>query len=188
METTPQPQDPDDPRAALAVAADASRRLTDHLTLASGPLVALGAAVAVQVATAAVGIAAQTTAGLALVLSGFAVFLAVAGGVLHRFRRTHGVRVDGLVSQVLLGPGASASVVYLAAVAGAIWAAFGGRWWLVALAAAAAGTGCALGVRAWWRAYRRDPAGHARGATPRVLVGLAVAACVGFAALLVVGR
>ena len=188
METTPLPQDPDDPRAALAVAADASRRLTDHLALPTGPLVTLAVAVAVQVATAAVGIAAQTTAGLALVLAGFAVFLAVAGGVLHRFRRTNGVRVDGLVSQVLLGPGASASVVYLGAVAGAVWAAFGGRWWLVALAAVAAGAGSAVGVHAWWRTYRRDPAAHARGATPRVLVGLAVAACAGLAALMVVGR
>ena len=55
------------------------------------------------------------------------------------------------------------------------------------MAAVAAGVGCALGARHWWHAYRHDPAAHARGASPRVLGVLAVVACLGCAALLVLG-
>ncbi len=179
--------DPDDPRAALAVADQARRRLTTGLRLPAGTLPSLGAAVALQVGTASYGIAAQTRAGLGVVLAGLAVFLAVAALVLHRFRRTNGVRVDGLASQVVLAAGATTSLVYLGALAAGIWAAFASQWWLVVLAAAVAGTGCALGLRRWWGTYRDDPAAHAGGASPRVLAALAVVALLGFAALVVLG-
>ena len=107
--------------------------------------------------------------------------------MLHRFRRGNGVRVDGLTSQIVFAAGASASLVYLGALAAGIWAAFASLWLLVAVAAAAGGTGCALGVRHWWHAYQLDPAAHARGASPRVLGAFAVVACLGFAALLLLG-
>jgi hypothetical protein len=149
--------------------------------------VVLAGAVAVQLGAAAYGIAAQTVAGLAVVLAGLVVFVGVAALMLHRFRRVNGVRVDGLTSQIVFAAGASASLVYLGAFAAGIWAAFASLWWLVALAAVAGGIGCALGVRRWWHAYQRDPAAHARGASPRVLGAFAVVACLGFAALMLFG-
>ena len=85
------------------------------------------------------------------------------------------------------GPGPPPRSVYLAALAAATWAAFASLWWLVAVAAVVGGVGYALGARHWWHAYRHDPAAHARGASPRMLGALAVLACLGFAALLVVG-
>jgi hypothetical protein len=185
MESIPVHQDPDDPRTALAVADQARRRLTTGLRLPAGLYLVLATAVAVQLGAAAYGIAAQTVAGLAVVLAGLAVFLGVAALMLHRFRRINGVRVDGLASQIVLAAGASASLVYLGALAAGIWAALESLWWLVAVAAVAGGVGCALGARHWWHAYRHDPAAHARGASPRLLGALAVVACLGFAALLV---
>jgi hypothetical protein len=66
----------------------------------------------------------------------------------------------------------------------ATWAAFDSRWWLVAVAAVVGGVGYAFGARRWWHAYQHDPAAHAGGASPRVLVVLAVLACLGLVALL----
>lgn len=169
------------------MADDARRRLTAGLRLPTGFYPALATGIAVQVGAAAYGIAAQTVAGVAVALGGAAVFLGVAALLLHRFSRVNGVRVDGLASQVVLAAGARASLVYLGALAVGIVAAFDSRWWLVAVAAVVAGAGCALGVRHWWRAYRQDPAAHAGGASPRVLAALAVVACLGRAALLVLG-
>lgn len=169
------------------MADDARRRLTAGLRLPTGFYPVFAAGIAVQVGAASYGIAAQTVAGVAVALAGVAVFLGVAALLLHRFSRINGVRVDGLASQVVLAAGAGASLVYLGALAVGIVAAFGSRWWLVAVAAVAAGAGCALGVRHWWHDYRHDPAAHARGASPRVLAVLAVVACLGCAALLVLG-
>lgn len=187
MESSAARPDPDSPRAALAAADEARHRLTAGLRPPTGLHPALALGIAVQIGTAAAGIAAQTVSGLALVLAGLAVFLGVAALLLHRFRRINGVRVDGLTSQIVLLAGTPASLLYLAALAAAIWAAFGSLWWLVAVAAAAGGVGCALAARTWWRGYRQDPTGHARGASPRVLGALAVLAGLGFAALLLVG-
>ena len=140
-----------------------------------------------QIGTAAVGIAQQTAAGIALLTAGLAVFLFVAALALHQFRRINGVRVDGLGSQIVLGTGTTSTLVYLGTLAAATWAAFESLWWLVAVAAVAGGAGYALGVRQWWHAYRHDPVAHASGASPRLLAALAVLACLGLAALLVVG-
>lgn len=147
----------------------------------------LAIAVAVQIATAAVGIAEQSLGGLGLVLAGLAVFLMAAAGLLHRFRRINSVRVDGFASQLVLGAGTFSSLAYVGAFGAATWAAFERAWWLVALAAVLGGLGYAVGARQWWRAYRGDPAQHAGGVSPRVLAGLGVLALVGFAALVVVG-
>ena len=187
MENNPVRQDPDDPRSELAVAEQARERLATGLRLPRGLHPALAAAVAVQVGTAAYGIAAQTVAGLAVALAGVAVFLGVAALALLQFRRINGVRVDGLTSQIVLGTGATSTLVYAGAFGAATWAAFGSRWWLVAAAAVAGGVGYAFDALRWWHAYRNDPAAHAGGASPQVLAALAVLACVGLVALVVAG-
>ena len=133
-------RDPEDPRTALAGADEARRRLTTSLRLPAGFFPVFAAGVAVQVGTAAYGIAAQTVTGVAVALAGVAVFLGVAALLLHRFSRVNGVRVDGLASQVVLAAGASASLVYLGALAVGIVAAFESRWWLVAVAAVVGGS------------------------------------------------
>ena len=187
MESNAAGPSPDSQRTALADADAARHRLTSRLQLPAGFYPALAVAVAVQLGTAAYGIAAQTVAGLAVVLAGLAVFVAVTALLLHQFRRLNGVRVDGLASQIVLAAGAPTSLLYLGALAAAIWAAFGSLWWIVAVAALAGGTGCALGARTWWHRYRDDPAARARGASPQLLGALAVLACLGFAALLLLG-
>ena len=180
-------QSPDDARAELAVVDQSRQRLAAGLRLPTGLHPALATAVAVQVGTAAYGIASQTVAGLVVALAGVAVFLGVAALTLYRFRRINGVRIDGLASQIVLGSGALPTLVYVGSFLAATWAAFESRWWLVAVAAVAGGVGYAYGVSRWWDAYRDDPVAHASGASPRVLTALAVVACLGFVALLVAG-
>ena len=187
MESMWTQQDPDDPRLVLAAADEARERLAAGLRLPTGLHPALAVAVAVQVATAAYGIAAQTTSGLAVALAGLMLFLGVCALALRQFRRINGVRVDGLASQIVLGAGLTSNVVYVGALGAAIWAAFESRWWLVAMAAVAGGAGYAWCALRWWHTYRQDPAAHAGGASPRILAALAAVACVGFVALLVAG-
>ena len=136
---------------------------------------------------AAYGIAAQTTAGLAVALGGVAVSMGMAALLLHQFRRINGVSVDGLSSQIVLGTGGTSTLLYLVAFGAATWAAFESRWWLVATAAVAAGVGYAFGTLRWWHAYRDDPAAHAGGASPRMLAALALLAFLGLVALLIAG-
>ena len=183
MESNQPAHTPDDPRSALAAAEHAQRQLTDGLRLPTGFFPVFGAAVAVQLGTAAYGIAGQTAAGFAVLLAGLVVFLGVAALLLQQFRRTNGVTVGGLASQVIVATGVRSSLAYVGALGAGIWAALGWGWWLVAVAAAAGGIGCALGARHWWRTYRHDPATHARGVSPRQLGALAVLAALGFAAL-----
>lgn len=185
MESSPIRPGSDEQRRDLDLAEDARRRLISGLALPGGFYPALATAVAVQLATAAYGIAAQTATGLAVVLAGLAVFLGVAALALQHFRRINGVRVDGLASQIVLAAGPAASLAYVGTFAAGTWAAFASLWWLVALAAVVGGTGWALGVRRWWLAYQADPAPHAGGVSPRQLGVLALVACLGGAVLLV---
>jgi hypothetical protein len=185
MESNATPQTPNDARSALAQADQARQRLSAGLHLPTGLHPALAGAVAVQVGTAAYGIASQTASGLAVALAGVTVFLGVAALMLYQFRRINGVRVDGLASQIILGTGATSTLVYMCAFGAATWAAFNSRWWLVAAAAMAGGIGYAFSALRWWHAYRNDPAAHAGGASPRVLAVLAVTACLGLVALLI---
>ncbi|MCW2855147.1 MAG: hypothetical protein JWR52_762 [Marmoricola sp.] len=171
----------------LAAADQTRQRLATSLRLPSGLRPALAVAAAVQVSTAAYGIASQTAAGLAVALVGVAVFLGVAALTLSQFRRINGVRVDGLASQIVLGTGAMSTMFYVGAFAAATWAAFDSLWWLVVAAAIAGGAGYAFGVVRWWQAYRHDPAVNAGGASPRVLAALALIACLGLVALLMAG-
>jgi hypothetical protein len=187
MESMAMAQNPDDPRQAIAAADLASHRLATGLRLPRGFHPALAVAVALQIATAAYGIAAQTLTGLAVALAGVAVFLGVAAIALHRFRQVNGVRVDGLTSQVVMGTGPLVTGVYVCAFGAATWAAFESQWWLVVAAAATGGAGYAMGARQWWRAYQQDPTAHADGVSPRMLALLAALACVGLVVLLVNG-
>ena len=174
-------------KAALAAADDAARRLTGRLRLPAGFYPVLAAAIAVQLAASAYGIAAQTTVGLAIVLGGLVFFVAVAALLLHAFRRINGVSLDGLTGRVALAAGTLAGLAYPGALAIAIVAAFQSMWWLVAVAAIAGGVVCALGARQWWAAYRRSPAEHTAGPSPRMLAALAIVGALGFVALMVVG-
>jgi hypothetical protein len=185
MENNSTPQSPDDARSVLAQADQTRQRFANGLRLPTGLHPILAAAVAVQVGAAAYGIAAQTTAGLAVALAGVAVLMGVAALLLYQFRRINGVRVDGLSSQIVLGTGGTSTLVYMGGFGVATWAAFESRWWLVAVAAVAAGVGYEVGTLRWWHSYRHDPAAHAGGVSPRVLVALAVTACLGLVALLI---
>lgn len=185
MESMPLPQRADDPSSVLAEAARARDRLARSLRLPKGIFPALALAVALQVGAAAYGIAAQTADGVAVALAGVMVFLGCAALVLVRFRRINGVRVDGLVSTIILGTGTTSTLVYMGTFAAATWAAFGSRWWLVVTAAVLGGAGYSLSAFVWWRAYRNNPVERAGGASPRMLALLALAAGVGFAVLMV---
>ena len=187
MESDPRRQ-PDDPSSVLAVADQARRRLTAGMRLPRGLLPALAAGIALQVGTAAYGVATHDAAGLVVALAGAAVFLGVAALSLHRFRQVNGVRVDGLASQIVLGTGTLSTAAYVAGFGAGTWAAFASQWWLVAAAAVAGGVGYAVGALRWWQAYQHDPVAHAGGASPRVLAALAVLALLGLGALLLTGR
>jgi hypothetical protein len=187
MESHGRPQSPEDLSQALAAAERASHRLAGGLQLPKWFYPSLAAAVAIQIGTAAYGIAAQSVPGLALALAGVAVFLGVAAAALHRFQQVNGVRVDGLTSQVVMGTGTLATGIYVCTLGAATWAAFEGQWWLVVAAGAACGAGYAVGARQWWRAYQQEPAVHAGGVSPRALAVLAVLACLALVVLLVNG-
>jgi hypothetical protein len=160
---------PSDPTGDLAAAEAARQRLTRSLRLPSWFHSLLGAGIAVQVATAAYGIEEQSGAGLALVGAGCLAFLVVALVLLARFRRLNGVRVEGFASRAVLGTSGRSSMVHLAAMGAAIWAAFEGQPWLVGLLAVAGGAGYAACSRLWWEEYLRDPETHARAESRAVL-------------------
>ena len=185
MESTAPAQLPDDPRSVLAAAGRARDRLSNGLRLPKGLFPALAVGIAVQVGAAAYGVAAQTTAGLAVALAGVTVFLGVAALVLIQFRRINGVRLDGLASTIILGTGTTSTLVYMGTFAAATWAAFESRWWLVGTAAVVGGAAYSLSAFRWWRAYKINPVERAGGASPRMLALLALAAFVGFAVLVV---
>jgi hypothetical protein len=174
--------------------AEASAALTDaetsRATLAHGIATpswfytSISAAIAVQIATTAAGIG----AGEPLVLAaGLAVFAAVAGLQLARFRRVNGVWLGGFASRVVLGTGIPASASYAIALAAALWAAYDELWWLVALWSIAGGAAYALSGRRWLRGYRALPAVHGRGEPAGWLVVAGLAALAGLALLMING-
>jgi hypothetical protein len=75
------------------------------------------------------------------------------------------------------------SLVHMAAMGAAIWAAFEGQPWLVGLAAVAGGAAYAASSQLWWREYLREPATHAPGESRLVLALLAVTFVVALALL-----
>jgi len=163
------------------------QRLASSLRLPTGFAPVLGAAMAVHLGTAALGIEQQTVGGLVLVAAGLGVFGLAAAWLLRRFRAVNGASVGGLRSRAVLGTSHASSAVYAAAFAAATWAAFEGPWWLVGLSALVGGTAYAVCALLWWRTYQGDPAAHARGESTLVL-GLLGLAVVGGAVLLVLGH
>lgn len=186
METPESRPTADEAAAALLDAGSARDQFADRLTLPAWFHTSIGLAIVVQTATLAVGVAAQSSAGIGLAICGLVPFALVAVVQLVRFRRLNGVWVGGLASRVVFGSDATASAVHFLAMGAAIWAAFEAHWWLVGLSAMAGGVGYALcGIR-WMRSYRGDPATHSRGESVLLLAALAVPLFAG-AVLLLVG-
>ena len=186
MESTPEPHIPSaaEASAALNDAEEARATLAQSTKIPSWFFASIGAAVAVQIASTAVGVADPSSTTLAALASGIAILAAVAGVQLARFRQLNGVRLGGLVSRVVFGTGTLASASYAVSAMAAILGAFDKRWWLVATASIIGGALYALNGRRWLRAYRTEPALHARGESLTWLALLTVAALAGLALLL----
>lgn len=168
--------------AAALRQAEISRETLAHAIVSPRSLFAsLGAAVAVQIAAAAVGLG---VGEVWILVAGAALLVVVAGGQLIRFAHVNGVWLGGFVSRVVLGTGAGASLAYAVALAVAIWAGYGSRWWLVAVCAVAGGAAYAFCGWRWMRDYRDHPADLGPGESTLWLVGLALAAGGGLVALL----
>ena len=120
--------------------------------------VAIGAAVAVQVATTALGLAVDAAWARWALAGGLLLFGVVAGVQLWRFTRLNGVRVGGFASRVVFGTATTASFGEAVSIVVAYAAAVRDLWWLVGVAAVAGGVVYVLSGRRWLRAYRREPA------------------------------
>jgi len=184
LEPAPTPED----AAAALVEAEASRtHLAGTLALPSFFYAAIGAAVAVQIATTAFTIADDRGWAQAIRLGGVAPFVLVAAIQLVRFRQLNGVRLGGLASRVVLGTATAAFISYFLALGASGWAAFNRMWWLAAVCAVAGGAAYAMSGLRWWRKYQRDPASHSRGDSAG-LIAIVGALAVAGAVLLVLGR
>jgi hypothetical protein len=189
MESISPSMDPSDAGAQLAAAKALRSRLTEGLRLPPWFHSSIGAAAAIQMASAAVVVARPSFGliGFLGLVGGVVVFLGVAAVQLLRFRRLNGVWVRGLGSQAVLGMGNVSSAVYGFALAGSLYGGLAGHWWLTALAAVAGGAGYALNGRRWWAAYLRNPAKNTDGPPALYAAGCFVLAFAGLA-VLVMGR
>lgn len=178
------PPSPDEASAALADADAARIALAERVAVPPVFLMALGAAVAVQIATTTAGITGATGRPGLLIASGLVLFVVVALGLLAHLRRSSGLWLAGLVNQVVGGTASAAVTSYTVAFWAALWAAFVGNWWLVAVCAAAGGTAYALSGLAWLRRYRADPAAHASGVPAAWLLAIAAAVAAGLLLLI----
>ncbi len=185
MESSESAVTPADAQAAIAAAESARTRLAASLRLPSHFHTSIGAAIAVQIATGATGIADQSTWGLVLAAAGVLVFVLVAGVGLARFRRLNGAWLARLASQVLLRTTGLTSLMYAAAFALATWTAVTGVWWLVPVFALAGGSAYAWAGRRWWRRYQSAPADDRRRGRIAVEVVAVVVAVVGLVVLVV---
>jgi len=174
---------PTDSSAQLAAAELARQRLTDGLRLPSWFHTSLGVAVAIHIGAAAYGIADQSGSGVLIAFAGCLPFFAVAWVQVARFRRLNGVRVDGFVSRAVLGTSTWSVLAEVVGLGGAVWAAMEDQPGLAAAAAVAGGAGYAAGAHLWWRAYQRDPVGHARAEAPATLVVYGLVAVAAFVVL-----
>jgi hypothetical protein len=168
MESSPKPPTPDEAAAALTQAAAARARFADEIVLPGW-------------FTGSVGAAINRTPWL--IATGVSVFAIVGVLQLVRFRRLNGVWLGGLAGRVVLGTGTATSLSYAAALAVAIWAAFGARWWLMALASLLGGAGYALAGGRWIHAYRGAPHKYGRGESAVWLTALSAVAIVGIVVL-----
>jgi hypothetical protein len=189
MESKPRRPTVEEASAALLNAEASRATLADRIATPSWFFVSMGVAIAAQLASVAVGLGDKPALDAGevgtpwLVAAGLAVFAAIAGVQLARFRRLNGVWLGGFASRVVLGSATAASVSYPVALGAAIWAAYGERWWLVALWSAVGGAAYGLSGRRWMHRYRDDPAAHARGESLAWLA-LVMAAAVGGLAML----
>jgi hypothetical protein len=185
METSATVPSPDEAASALREAQTAGSALAGGLLLPAHFYSSIGAATAVQIATAAVGIARQDVWGLGIALAG--VLAAFCVGVLQvaRFRALNGVRVRGFESRVVGGTATPASLAYGLAFGAALWAAFDDAWWLAAACSVLGGVGYAVAGQRWWAAYQRDPATYSRGDSVMWLTVLGCAAVGGMVALVI---
>ena len=154
MESSEVPSD----LSALRDAEQARDELAASVALPPGYDLAIGAAVAVQIATTAVGLFLDETWALWALAGGVVLFGVVAAVQLWRFTRLNGVRVRGLAGKVVFGSAVTASAGYAVAAVVAYVAAAQDLWWLTGVAAVCGGVVYVLSGRRWLRAYRREPA------------------------------
>ena len=172
--------------SAALNAAEASRaKLAQRVATPSWFFTSIGAAIAAQIASLAVGVGATSPETLAALVAGIVALAAVAGVQLARFRRLNGVWLGGFLSRVVLGTGGLASASYAVASVAAILAAFGAHWWLVAIWSAIGGAAYALSGRRWLSVYRAEPASHAQAESAVWIAVMTVAALAGLALLLI---
>jgi hypothetical protein len=184
MESSPKPPTHDEAAAALAQAEATRARFAGDIGLPSWFAASIGAAISVQIATTALGLGSGTPW---LIATGVLVFVIVGVLQLLRFRRLNGVWLGGLAGRVVLGGGTATSLSYAAALAVAIWAAFGARWWLMALASLLGGADYARAGTSWMHAYRGAPHEHGRGESAAWLTAVSAVAIAGMV-VLVLGR
>jgi hypothetical protein len=183
MENTSRTPTPKEASAALIDAEGSRARLAHGIVVPSWFFTSLGAAIAVQIATTALGVADDAVWARLALVAGLVVVTVVASVQLVRFRRVNGVWVSRFASRVVLGSGGAASTTYAATAALAIWGALDGRWWLTALGSLAGGVTYALSGRLWLRAYRREPARHGRGEPAAWLAAITIGAIAGLTLL-----
>ena len=191
MENTATPT-PDEAAATLADAEASRTLLARRLVLPSFFFLSIGTAIAVQIATSALGIADLSDDGVWgqagwLMVGGLLTFAAVATIQLMRFRTLNGLWLGGFASRVVGGTAAAASVSYVLTFGAAIGAALAAAWWLMVLCSLAGGLAYAMSGRRWVRIYRGQPAAHARGESVAWLAAVGALAVTGLV-LLVVGR
>lgn len=173
--------------AALDEAERARDELARDVVFPRGHDVAIGAAVAVQIVTTAIGLSVDAPWARWALVGGVLVFGLVAAAQLWRFARLNGVRVAGFASRVVFGAATTASLGYAVAAVVAYTAAAQDVWWLTVVAAAGGGLVYVLSGRRWLRAYRQEPARLGRGESA-LWLALAVALAVAGLVLLVLER
>ena len=177
----------EDTAAALRDAEQARDELAGSVVFPRGHDLAIGAAVAVQIATSALGMYVDEPWALWALAGGVLLFGLVAALQLWRFVRLNGVRIRGFASKVIFGSAIDRVLRVRRRPGRRVRRGGQHLWWLTALAALGGGVVYVLSGRRWLRAYRREPA--RLGASESILwVALAVVLAVAGLVLLVLGR
>ncbi len=172
---------------ALRDAERARDEWAEAVVLPPGHDLAIGAAVAVQIATTAIGLFVDASWARWMLAGGVLLFGVVAAVQLWRFTRLNGVRVRGFAAKVVFGSAVTASFGYAVAAVVAYVAAAQGLWWLTGVAAVCGGVVYVLSGRRWLRAYRQEPARLGAGESA-LWIALAAALAVAGLVLLVLER
>jgi hypothetical protein len=152
-----------DAAAALAALERSRRDVAGAVVLPAGYEIAMAAAIAVQIALAAVALAQRGPAVPLLIGGGLLVFAAMAAIQLVRFRAANGLWLGAFASRAVLGTAPEASQAYVVALGGALVAGTQRLWWIVAALALAGAVGYVAGGRRWLGRYREDPLAHGPG-------------------------